>query len=169
MSSLVKQREGYKVVVLEPAKTRLEKDQCPGCEKPKTEWARRKDWRCCSKECTTKYQSMYLILGWQDMRTKVFKRDNNTCQSCGFIAVDIKVTKCSPSGEKYTITFKNISSQLDADHILPIALGGDEWNINNIQTLCKPCHKVKTKEDIKSIAILRFKNKVSQKGQEFLS
>ena len=57
----IKQREGYKVVVLEPAKTRLEKGQCPSCEKPKTQWVRRKDWRCCSTKCTVKYQEIPLV------------------------------------------------------------------------------------------------------------
>lgn len=35
-------------------------------------------------------------------------------------------------------------TQLDVDHI-----DGDRGNneINNLQTLCKPCHKVKTREN----------------------
>lgn len=42
-----------------------------------------------------------------------------------------------------------------ADHIIPIALGGDEWDINNIQTLCIKCNKKKTARDMADIAKLR--------------
>lgn len=38
----------------------------------------------------------------------------------------------------------------DADHILPIELGG-ESEISNGQWLCKPCHKGKTALDIRMI------------------
>jgi len=31
-------------------------------------------------------------------------------------------------------------------------LGGDEWDINNIQTLCIDCNKIKTAQDHKDIA-----------------
>ena len=49
--------------------------------------------------------------------------------------------------------------KLIADHIEPIALGGDEWDENNIQTLCIKCNKIKTKEDAKKIAIERKREK----------
>ena len=54
------------------------------------------------------------------------------------------------------------TSKLAADHIMPIALGGAEFDIDNIQTLCTDCHKEKTKIDIKNIAELRkiLKNNV---------
>ena len=36
------------------------------------------------------------------------------------------------------------------DHILALALGGtDDWS--NLQPLCKPCHKLKTSEDVRLI------------------
>jgi len=38
----------------------------------------------------------------------------------------------------------------DADHILPVELGG-ESEISNGQWLCKPCHKGKTALDIRMI------------------
>lgn len=30
---------------------------------------------------------------------------------------------------------------LQADHIVPIADGGDEFDLDNVRTLCVPCHK----------------------------
>ena len=44
---------------------------------------------------------------------------------------------------------------MDCDHIKPIALGGAEYDINNVQTLCIACHKLKTKEDMKMIELAR--------------
>lgn len=35
---------------------------------------------------------------------------------------------------------------LEVDHVIPIAQGGT-WTLDNAQTLCKPCHVVKTAKD----------------------
>ena len=151
---MIKKREGYRVVVIEPAKSWIGQNRCGGCGLKKTAWKRRKDWKCCSSKCTKKFLSMYYHFGWSDMRDKVFERDKNTCQVCGFIAVATKEVR-DYFGEEREFNVKTISSQLDADHILPIALGGDEWEFKNIQTLCKVCHKAKTKVDMKRISVER--------------
>lgn len=38
----------------------------------------------------------------------------------------------------------------DADHILPVELGG-ESTVENGQWICRPCHKSKTADDIRQI------------------
>src|SRR3990167_6234371 len=43
-------------------------------------------------------------------------------------------------------------SMLILDHINPIALGGDEFNEDNLQILCLECNKVKTAKDFTEIA-----------------
>lgn len=84
----------------------------------------------CSADCFIKLvnsvprtSSVYRILA--------FERDKNTCVKCG---------KYSPTG-----------SGLIADHIEPIILGGDEFDLDNIQTLCVRCDRVKTKKEQKII------------------
>lgn len=47
-----------------------------------------------------------------------------------------------------TVTFKSFV----ADHIIPIALGGPEFDLNNIQLLCEDCNKIKTAKDAANIA-----------------
>lgn len=47
--------------------------------------------------------------------------------------------------------------QLEVDHIIPLALGGDMWDEKNLQVLCTDCHKKKTKEDKQKIAKLKVK------------
>lgn len=39
------------------------------------------------------------------------------------------------------------------DHIIAIALGGHPWDYRNLQILCYPCHKIKTKIDL---SILKY-------------
>ncbi|WP_443334423.1 HNH endonuclease [Streptomyces sp. MMBL 11-1] len=39
-----------------------------------------------------------------------------------------------------------LPSQLDIDHIKPLALGGEDVE-SNVQALCKRCHKTKTAMD----------------------
>jgi 5-methylcytosine-specific restriction enzyme A len=51
----------------------------------------------------------------------VWKRDNGTCSHC-----------------------KTKSDKYDVDHIIPLSWGGNYFDINNLQTLCRPCHKIKT-------------------------
>ena len=57
---------------------------------------------------------------------------------------------------------------LVADHIVPIALGGEEFDVNNVQTLCAQCNKSKTADDIKHIARLRVIERKLSGGQRKL-
>lgn len=65
--------------------------------------------------------------GMNWLRRKVLERDQNTCASC-----------------------KTRKGNMEIDHILPRKKFPElKLDINNIQTLCEECHKLKTKEDIK--------------------
>lgn len=178
---MVKQRQGYQFIIHEPAKTWVTEDKCGGCGKPKTEWKRSTRWKCCSTECTEKYVRECTSFGWGDFRLRVFKRDKFTCAICGQkpIPMQTEYTKTYTSiGEHDGWTHKKVpiidpteydyASMLIGDHIHPIALGGDEWNLDNIQTLCKECNKKKTKKDIGKIAQLRIKEQLEHAGQRFL-
>lgn len=76
------------------------------------------------------------------VRAQTFKRDNHTCKYCGKIFD---------------------KSNLVGDHIIPIAVGGMEFDINNVQTLCVECNKIKTKRDAGVIA----KHRRREKEQKF--
>ena len=165
-------RRGYKKIIFEPAKSRLKKKQCPSCGNPKSKWVRRIDWRCCSVECTNKYQNMYISYGWPDFRLKAFKRDNFTCVKCGNKPKIFRERYESETDENFKwraesynkkIFIKYVkngylvhdSSKLIGDHIIPIVLGVEEFDMDNIQTLCIKCHKEKTSKDIKEIVKAR--------------
>jgi 5-methylcytosine-specific restriction endonuclease McrA len=180
------QRENYRVVLLEPAKSRIEKNQCAGCGKPKEEWARSKRWNCCSTKCTSEYTKNFLYLSWQDLRMKALRRDDFTCKICGlrptkekfkfeydqnYNPIQIKQWHHGlKDSDLYKGHFETVvdDSKLVGDHIMPIAIGGDEWDINNVQTLCVKCNKVKTRKDMKNIAIARRKENLDKIGQKVL-
>ena len=90
------------------------------------------------------WEDMRGFTSWQELRMKVFKRDRYTCIKCGY-------------------KDESPYSRLRGDHIKPIALGGDEWDLDNIQTLCIPCDKKKTKKDIGEISIERKLHKDQRK------
>ena len=131
----------------EEQKRWLETKCCPICGLQKSKWNRRTDWRCCSKECTEKFFNLTYV--WQYFKEKAFKRDKYSCVECG--------TK--PMQRTYEGNFIPDTSKLIGDHIIPIAIGGKEYDLNNVQTLCINCNKIKTKEDMKKIAKVRRKEK----------
>ena len=57
----------------------------------------------------------------KSVRNYVFHRDNYQCQSCGK---------------------KEQETQLNIDHIIPLAKGGSN-DISNLQTLCQTCNQQK--------------------------
>ena len=57
---------------------------------------------------------------WRAVRRAVFDRDGWRCVMCGK------------------------AGRLECDHILPLQLGGDPWDMENLQTLCRSCHIRKT-------------------------
>ena len=124
-------------------------DVCPMCGLHKKEWKRRTDWRCCSTKCTTKLENQTTY--WQSLRLKVFRRDKWSCVKCGKIDID----------KEGTI--------LIGDHIIPICLGGDEWDMDNVQTLCIKCDKIKTKQDKVEIAKQRRIEKKQLNNKTFSS
>lgn len=91
---------------------------CPNCqiEFEKT----RKDKVFCSRGCKQRFRNRLLKRGCgQTRKYKKFK--GNKCSNCGFVAIH--------------------SCQLDVDHI-----DGNHKNnsIENLQTLCANCHRLKT-------------------------
>ncbi len=124
------------------AEKRIANNECPVCGKPKSEWNRRTDWRCCSKTCTENFYEQHdESLSWNWVRARVFKRDNYICAKCG---------------RRYVVKYDGVeyadSSNLICDHIVPLAMDGEMWNMDNLQTLCIECNKIKTAQDLKNIA-----------------
>ena len=41
----------------------------------------------------------------------------------------------------------NKAGRLEVDHVKPLSKGGDPWNMDNLQTLCRGCHIAKTRSE----------------------
>ena len=77
----------------------------------------------------------------QKRRKAVLERSGGLCRVC-LCALDV--------------------SSAEIDHTIPLELGGED-EIENLQPLCKPCHRAKTTEDIKRIAKARRLRKREEK------
>lgn len=77
----------------------------------------------CSKKCMDEFNRNN---SWFFIRKDVLKRDRYTCKICK-----------QRLRKKY----------LDVDHIIPVQMGGKLFEKANLRTLCKECHKAKTKLD----------------------
>lgn len=90
---------------------------------------------------------------WLNIKKEAIKRDDFKCVNCGkqpFIRIKMAFSK----GGKYpvkVISDRRPDYKLVGDHIIAVALGGEEYDVNNVQTLCISCHKIKTKEDMRKI------------------
>lgn len=108
----------------------------------------KKKFKYCSDKCFrgwyNQFNPPYL---WNYIRQEVFFRDKFTCKKCGRTEKQLD--------EWYKNASKYFNRKIIADHIIPIALGGNEWDKTNIQTLCVDCNAQKTREDARKIAELR--------------
>lgn len=97
------------------------------------------DKRFCSGKCASNY---YGNFDWQTIRWRILARDNYTC------------VICKAKGE---------SNELECDHLLAICNGGDKFSDDNLRTLCKKCHKDKTRKDLE---VKRKREEKINKNQE---
>lgn len=131
---MVKKRllnDGY--IVKDWALERIKNKQCPVCGKPKSEFNKGKH-KYCSPDCQNKFMDECCEWrDWNHIRRKVIERDESKCKRCGI--------------RMYTLETKGWV----VDHIIPIALGGSEWNLDNLQLLCPNCNRRKTARDLHRI------------------
>lgn len=92
---------------------------CRNCDKPVASNRR----HYCSQECMEEFNHNH---DWYWIRKAILKRDRYTCSICK---------------QRMRKRF------LDVDHIIPIRMGGDPHDKENLRLLCKDCHKRKTKLD----------------------
>ena len=114
-----------------------EKGICRWCGKKiieNKEHNKRKTWH---QDCATDYMIIYHS---GEARKHIWKRDKGKCNECG--------ERCTRRG-------------WDLDHVKPLMeqkgikgnkLDWSYYKLNNMQTLCRPCHKKKTKQDMKNNA-----------------
>lgn len=121
----------------------------------------------CSDECVHQHR---IRTNTKYMRTCVYRRDNGICAECKQdtkkIARDAKKLRADKNWKQYyeLLETNNISKHRkiwsrgfggglwDADHIVAVKEGGGDCGLDNIRTLCIPCHKKNTAKQRKSWA-----------------
>lgn len=121
------------------------------------------------------------------MRSKLFQRDRGVCAACKVDTEALKkeyhalrqphpefptMTRPDEAAktaflERYEIPYGRISSDWwDADHITPVVEGGGECGLDNLRTLCIPCHARVTRELARRRAGKRKAEKIEQRDNE---
>ena len=83
------------------------------------------------------------------LRDQVFARDSGLCALCGTDTVlaykELKRSRGRLRAEALAMwglgSIEARRSLWDADHILPVAEGGGQCDMDNLRTLCLPCHR----------------------------
>ena len=112
-----------------------EKGICRWCGKKIIENKKHNTRKTWHQDCATEYMIIYHS---GEARKHIWKRDKGKCNNCG--------EQCTRRG-------------WDLDHVKPLMeqkgikgnkLDWSYYKLQNMQTLCKPCHKIKTKKDMKN-------------------
>ena len=101
------------------------------------------DW--CVHEWRLRTDSGYL-------RERVFERDSGVCALCGVDTkaayLDLKRSRGSHRLkllERWGLSRITRKTLWDADHIVPVAEGGGQCDLDNLRTLCLICHREQTR------------------------
>jgi len=96
------------------------------------------------------------------LREQVLLRDRGICALCGVDThvafLDLKRSRGVHKLkllERWGLKRLNRKTLWDADHILPVAEGGGECDLQNIRTLCLSCHRAQTLELRRRLTIRR--------------
>jgi 5-methylcytosine-specific restriction protein A len=88
----------------------------------------------CSKGCVHEWR-IRTDPGY--LRQETFKRDRGVCAVCGIDTMGDREDRRKRS--------RGTGHLWQADHIKPVVEGGGECALDNIRTLCTPCHRETTK------------------------
>jgi 5-methylcytosine-specific restriction endonuclease McrA len=87
------------------------------------------------------------------LRQQTFERDKGVCAVCGIDteAAGLRLRRSRGRNRQALLAEWGLTSLWrrslwDADHILPVAEGGGECDLDNIRTLCLKCHRKATAE-----------------------
>ena len=116
----------------------------------------------CSDYCVTQWR---LRTDPGFLRDQVFARDRGVCALChaDTVAIYAALKRSRGKARQAGLVFygmKSITSRRslwDADHILPVAEGGGQCDLDNIRTLCVTCHREATAQLRLRLRQLRLK------------
>lgn len=87
------------------------------------------------------------------LRDQVFERDKGVCAACGVDTEALRKNKRKldfAARRQFEREWGVRRNLWDADHVLPVSLGGGECDLSNMRTLCLKCHRIATAQLRKS-------------------
>jgi len=141
------------------------KGRCTWCGKQVP--AGRRMW--CSQSCVSDFN---MRCNPSSARWAVEKRDQGVCCQCGFDAQKFQRIRRDVQQEDWwygsklpaLLGFGNRSHFWEMDHILPVAEGGGLCGLENLRTLCIPCHMQHSADLAARLAIERRADLVDSKS-----
>ena len=125
-----------------------------------------------SQDCVDSYMIRH---SGRHLRKAVRKRDRGVCRACGLNCIKLRAEMRSLRKVHGTAAlqlmvaqlglhdFKLTQSYWTADHVIPVAEGGGQCALTNLQTLCKRCHHLKSVAEVARRA-RRKREKVANLG-----
>ena len=124
-----------------------EKGQCRWCGSIINDNMGRRNMRASwHPECSEKYMMIY---DGKTIRNYIRKRDYAECAECGDYDPRFEVDHIKPLYEQ-----KGLPNHM---------IDWSYWDERNLQTLCRKCHKEKTKEDVGRLAEIKRRKKSEKK------
>lgn len=108
----------------------------------------------CSEDCVYEWK---LRSDVQFLRSQLFMRDKGFCASCGLDTLklrrklyDLPEQERVLRGAELGFSEHHAKNLLlwEADHTVPVSKGGGLVGLEGFQTLCAPCHRKKTNQDV---------------------
>lgn len=108
-----------------------------GCGQKLT--GRRTRWA--TAECSDTAVGFYFVISGNSgaIRWRVHERDHGVCAECDR-RCGVRLQGPMPFAKRFSV----LRIKWEADHIIPVHLGGGGCGLENFQTLCEDCHKKKT-------------------------
>uniref|UniRef100_A0A3Q2QYI1 Zinc finger RANBP2-type containing 3 n=1 Tax=Fundulus heteroclitus TaxID=8078 RepID=A0A3Q2QYI1_FUNHE len=144
---------------------------CLSCQRACSNTGGPWDTRFCSHRCQEEFQ---LRSSQTYMRSRVLEVEQGVCQHCGLKAHELfQKVRDAPASKRKEMLENTWLSQLplkqlnemirapvegdfwQVDHIRPVYRGGGQCSLDNLQTLCTACHKVRTAQQAKERSQMR--------------
>lgn len=127
----------------------------------------RRTW--CGDECVEAYKNEH---DWQHIRRNVLARDRGVCALCGIECLQVyrllyvlywgdtryglepDRPACGTVARSWGVSWGWPRDMWEADHITPRVLGGCN-RMENLRTLCLPCHKAETRALRRRLALAK--------------